>query len=53
MRLERERADEPAALVRRQPWVGGLGDHLIAEQGDLLGGIVRAGRVGGGHSHLL
>jgi hypothetical protein len=48
-----ERADDPATLGRGQPGVGGLGNHAVAEQGDLLGGIVRPGRVGGGHGHLL
>jgi hypothetical protein len=46
-------ADQLATLSRRQVGVGGLGDHSVAEQGDLLGGIVRAGRADGRHSHLL
>jgi hypothetical protein len=48
-----QRTDDAATLGRPKPGVGGLGDHPVAEQGDLLGGIVRAGRAGGRHSHLL
>src|SRR5712692_5273496 len=33
-------AHDQAALNRRQPWVGGLGDHGEAKQGDLLTAVV-------------